>query len=498
MRQLALLLFLLPSLALAQLQTHNTEITRGGALRRTEYQSYAAQTLYVDLTGNDQNACTAAGTSACFTLAGAVAKLPKQIRNATTINIAPGTYTESLVIVSDFRIMYGGSLTFTGAMGLYTPATGTSTGAVTTYTPQTGATSPGLTSVAQTWTADNLRGRFITMTSGGAIGQRRVITANTATGVTLLYGFTVAPLPGDTYQIETPSVEFTNGMFVSNVYSAQSAIYMLLFQQLSITRASGNVFAFSSGNTLSMTDVRLVGGATTSTYGLTVTNLKSAPIFALLTDVYAEGAQTGASFTQSGPIAVLGGLMAFTQGTHALAGVGLALVDSYLVSSGGGIWAETRKTGAQAVAMSRVSKWHAGAPVLSVVKCGGLAGSRGIDLTGGDSASYPIPASDDVGLTTFVGHAGAVMSISNCADGVYAGLPGTLFSWQSGTLAIDNALTAAFRVGQGGKIGLVGATVTVATSGSEITMDGAAYTLAFLTSLTPAVISNQYGSTIWK
>ena len=55
------------------------------------YQTSAALTLYLDPAGNDSNACTASGASACLTWAGILSKLPQFLRNDVTINVAAGT-----------------------------------------------------------------------------------------------------------------------------------------------------------------------------------------------------------------------------------------------------------------------------------------------------------------------------------------------------------------------------------------------------------------------
>lgn len=81
-RTLALFLALLSTLAAAQPQ-----VTRGGALKKRAYQTYAAVTLYVDPTGSDANSCTSSGTGACATLNGAYAKFPRFIRHNITVNV---------------------------------------------------------------------------------------------------------------------------------------------------------------------------------------------------------------------------------------------------------------------------------------------------------------------------------------------------------------------------------------------------------------------------
>jgi hypothetical protein len=188
-------------------------VTRGDALRRREYQTYSAVTLFVDPTGADTNACTASGTAACATVTGALSKLPLQVRNNVTINVAAGTYTDTFD-VTGFQFV-GDGLTFTilGTQVNFTPATGAATGTITAFAdqPDTAASRGVLTDSGQTWTVNNLRGRLLEITSGAASGQVRPIAENTATTVTFAGAFATDPAPGATYRISTPGPVWSSG-----------------------------------------------------------------------------------------------------------------------------------------------------------------------------------------------------------------------------------------------------------------------------------------------
>jgi hypothetical protein len=203
MKTVSLLLVLLASFAFAQ-----EGVTRGDALRRREFRTFAAVTLFVDPTGNDANACTASGTSACATVNGALAKLPKIIQHNVTINVAAGTYAGFTVSNFVFTAPSLTSVTFSivGVMQNFTPATGTATGTVTIASNANGL---GLINDStQTWTTDDLVGRFVRMTSGAQIGQRRTVFGNTSTSIEVAPQWAVAPVAGDTYVIETPGTTF--------------------------------------------------------------------------------------------------------------------------------------------------------------------------------------------------------------------------------------------------------------------------------------------------
>lgn len=85
MNKLVMLLTLAASAALAQ-----PAVNRGGFVKKNQYQLYRTTTLYVDGDqGSNSNTCTAAGTSACLTINGALAKLGRFSNGFNaTINVA--------------------------------------------------------------------------------------------------------------------------------------------------------------------------------------------------------------------------------------------------------------------------------------------------------------------------------------------------------------------------------------------------------------------------
>lgn len=200
------LLLLLPALALAQ-----PTVTRGGGLKKRQYQTYGNMTLYVDPTGRDSGACTGTGTSACATVQGALDKLPRFLRHNVVINIAAGTYA-SAINLSGFTFVPTGStfatLTLQGSTwSNITPATGTATGTLTgvvasTTTPMTFSV---VTDSTQTWTPGELKGSYLTATSGANSGASRVIVDNTATTISLNTTTTSIFAVGTTYAIQRPA-----------------------------------------------------------------------------------------------------------------------------------------------------------------------------------------------------------------------------------------------------------------------------------------------------
>lgn len=165
--------------------------------------------FYVDGTnGSDGNGCTSAA-AACATIQAAVNKVPKLLRDLVTVNIAAGSY--SGFYVSGFTMDIGvqqttGGLYFLGALANSTGlASGTATGTATAGSAGSAATFGTLTDSGQTWTINNLQGKFIVITGGTGSGQVRTIVSNTATAITIA-GTWTAPTGTSTYAVQDSSV----------------------------------------------------------------------------------------------------------------------------------------------------------------------------------------------------------------------------------------------------------------------------------------------------
>lgn len=169
-------------------------------------QTTATQTFFVDVSGNDSNACTAGGTQACATLTGAFNKLPYKVNNAVTINVDAGTYTDTPTLNG---VDVAANITVNGpALANSTVATGSATGAITSISNATAV--PTVTDSGQTWTTNDLIGKFLVITSGAQNGQVRLIATNTGTVLTLASPFGTAPAVADTYAIRAPSAIFSS------------------------------------------------------------------------------------------------------------------------------------------------------------------------------------------------------------------------------------------------------------------------------------------------
>ena len=174
-----------------------------------------ALSLFVDGTlGSDSNTCTASGASACATVAGARALVPKLVQHPVTITIAAGTYAGDSLFAFAYTpatTAAGAYISFIGAQQAFTVATGTNSGTATGV----GTDSDGfstLTDSGQTWTASNLQGRFLAITGGTGSGQTLPIYENTGTIISVVGTYSPAPVAGSTYEIRTPAVIVTTGV----------------------------------------------------------------------------------------------------------------------------------------------------------------------------------------------------------------------------------------------------------------------------------------------
>jgi hypothetical protein len=209
MMRVGLAFTLLASLAFAQNgpAPGSGRMQRGNLLKINDYRTAGTattDTYFVNATGgSDTFNCTSASTP-CATVQGALNKIPKLLRNGVTVSVAAGTYGG--FYVAGFTCDPGlqqttGGLLIDGfsAFTNSTLATGTPTGTATASSAGSGSTFGTLTDGAQTWTVDDLKGRFVT-----AAGQTRVISSNTATAITIVGTWTN---PGNVaYTIQDPGV----------------------------------------------------------------------------------------------------------------------------------------------------------------------------------------------------------------------------------------------------------------------------------------------------
>lgn len=267
--RIPLLLTLLATAAFGQ-----ATITRGGALKKRQYQTYGNLVFFVDPAGDDTNSCTEAA-SPCRTFNGVYAKLPRIIRHNVTVNVAAGNYTfdsrwdGAQWSSADTSGTSGPIVDFIGpplvdaTLTTGTP-TGTITSLVTTHPPL-----PTITDSSQSWTTDELRGRFLIITSGAANKTMSVIVSNTATTITHTpWGSATVPSVGDTYSIQTPAAIITGTQVVSNHTGGQSLTGRLRYTQLEFNSTGNSLYLLNTGPSVmaSLGAVRILSSGSFSSF----------------------------------------------------------------------------------------------------------------------------------------------------------------------------------------------------------------------------------------
>lgn len=451
-------------------------VTRGGALKKRQYQTYSAMTLYVDPTGSDSNACTSSGTGACLTINGALAKLPRFIRHTVTVNIAPGTYAG--FTVANFQFDTSGSLSLVGSMVNSTLASGSATGTLTSATAGSTSTGPASgTDTTQSWTTSDLHGRFVTFTSGALSGFSYPIDTNTATSFT----FANTTSPGAVaYTIQQPAVVITSAISVNNVMSAIGSASV----NISYVNIESTLTASGSSSVLTLTNVSSNGGTPSR-----LTFYAPGRVFRCAIRVSSGNAISVNAATYYG-----GSPSVYVRVDASL----LEAPDTALVAYEGATNNPGVFIGELWRTIARGSGTYYYNPLVAVA-----GGSARVTLA--TSWLYCTNASG-VGLGTMYTPANLGGShnillaratdfrVENCGTGLYVQ---SMQEWNLTSTTYFVNTTTAISIVKGGRVNLVGTPPTTSGVTTDVLLDGEAFPFTTITSLpTPQVISNSYGSTI--
>ena len=219
--------------------------------------------LYVSTSGNDANPGTIGSPLA--TLQAAVNTLAGlRVKHTATINMAPGSYAGAFI--SDITTSPSAApsidhsyVAIKGAMALSTLATGTNTGTLTGSTATSAATFATISDSGQSWTVNNLRGKYVEILTGTgstatvANPAIHLIDSNTATSLSIVFSGTL-PTAGATYRIIEPSVFITSALTpASQTGNAANAPLA--------GAATGMVFTNNRGAFFSVSQVQFTLGA---------------------------------------------------------------------------------------------------------------------------------------------------------------------------------------------------------------------------------------------
>lgn len=439
----------------------------------SQFETLAAMNLFVSTTGNDSNSCTSSGAGACLTIQGALNKVPKIIRHAVNISVGTGNfagaYFDGFSIINDLNAPTTGAyVEIDGTTTAFAVATGTSTGTATAGSAGSGSTFGTLTDGAQTWTANDLRGKLLHTIAGTGSGQFRIIEANTGTVITVT-GTMTAPANGTTYEILDWGTVINSGVAVPamNSFTATSATQ-------SAFRFGAMAKAEEFVGTLRWLKMTTAQGVNTDSDGT---------IFVAECDMA----------TTSNPFAPNGGgrlrvdrtwldLPSLTTGSYVTT-IGAKLISSTnnLYRASGGAGTAVNVGGAFTSTFTSSGDAFENLTNGVLMRNGSVSGSRFLTV------STDCISTQQVGLT-FIGSPAAIqisgpIDMNTCGIGLHAA-GGAIWFGATGTAVTGSSNTLTYKVEQGGTI-QENSTSTVSGT-TDINLDGDTYTVAQLRAATPS------------
>lgn len=189
----------------------------GGVPANGIQQTMGVITLFVQPDGgSNNNSCVDGGTLACSSLEGALAKVPKFLRHLVDITLEDNL-SHTGANISGFTCspevpVDGGYLRIHGNSVNATVATGSATGTVTSATQGSNQTFGTLVDSTQTWTSNDLKGKWVYLLTGTGAGQQRVIDSNTGTSIGIEGTWTTTPTSSTTYAIRQNNARISTGV----------------------------------------------------------------------------------------------------------------------------------------------------------------------------------------------------------------------------------------------------------------------------------------------
>lgn len=428
-----------------------------------------AMTLYVDPAGSDANSCSSS-FFACKSIGGALQKVPRFVRHSVTINVASGTY-DSQAITAGLNIQNGVTLSISGTLDAVTPATGTGSGTTTASSAGSTAGPATITDSGQSWTIDNLKGKFIQFASGTLSGSTYPIISNTST--TVSFPVATAAGTGAAYSIVDPGAVFTGT--TANSFAGFSGQGTLTLSALKFTVTSGTGLNFPTSSVegpVTLTNLSITGSGfglaisaglvavnrcfakTTGTSNAitTVASSSSFPAGVNVNSCFVQGTTTNGiavNVLPYGSSNVIGTAIEVTTGT------GLR-IGSVSTSQSPGLWITCTTTGS----------------------------GTGIQI----GNTLTTSAAPTFATATFNGN----VRVTGCGTGVLAT---TMMSYASFNGITLDTVTTGFSTTLGAVLDFRGGTPTFTSVTNELSQDGTAYTFASLVAAgPPAILTNTYGS----
>ncbi len=498
-----LLACLCSSLALAG-SIPGAPVSRGNFLHVPQYETTAAINLFVDPTGSDANPCTASGASACLTIQHAINLIPKLVRHPVTVNVATGNYAGFAIynfVFDPVSAATGAYINVVGTAATATVATGSATGTATSGTAGSGTTWGTLVDGAQTWTVNDLKGKFIRITGGTGSGQFFPIVSNTATAITVA-GTWTAPTGTSTYTVSVMGAIVTSSINQSAQpgVAAGTAVGILV-QSNAVVRAPA-----ATGASITLTRM---GVSIAATRALTLAGAMSVSV------VESSFAGTTSSVVNFAS-AVFGRVQnsIVTSTTASTVGVGIPppgtlTISNSLFSSAGALGSTFQTSGVNGWQVASSDFSDSSSAAAAIIGIGNGLGSNDAQnmrftlchltcTAGGTTVGFQgtlLNSINDNAIRGWPSVYSNTNTVANCPTGVlidgpgFIGVKGTVFTGGSsvglnatrhGSIFVDTSVANTF-----------------AGFANEVSVDGVTSTYAALLALTPPVISNlSYGSWI--
>ena len=466
------------------------DATRGGNLKRRQYQTSANISYYVDGTlGSDSNACTSSGTGACATFTAAIGKVPYRIAHTVTINVAAGTYTAAMQIVGfniarpSGNLSASAALNITGTQIAPTLTGGTTSGTLTAVAAASGPTLQLLTDSGQSWVVDELIGRNIQMTSGGANTRYFTIAHNTATTLSIVANTSSTSIAaGNTYNLMTPGAIFTGGTRFQSNSGGTITVTDIAFSSTATVSAMS---LLQNASSITLTRVRAAAGGTgaaiSSTLPITMSTMT-------ITGGFYQGGTgvCGTQFLNIGSLSILGAEFR----NAAVGNFGAICISNNVQFSTLGMYAEADASSIGGV-LTLFNANTSGNIVSGVVlRC--LTASTG-------NGFYVTAATGATGLGSTGSWGLSSMSVASCNVGI-SNNSKVGISFSNGAATFDSVATTGILVSEGGTVNFRGNTPTYVTPPTnELMVDTVAYTWAFFNALpAPKQITGWTGAMIFS
>ncbi len=468
-----------------------------GANSSTRSATSASITYYVDPAGSD---VTGSGsiTLPFRSIQYALDSIPKRVRHIVNIKVSAGTYNGFTLNGFVFDPIIPGSATGISILGTwvnFAPATGAATGTLSSVAAGTSnpVTWAVLTDAGQTWTTDNLKGKFINILTGTSAGTILPIASNTATNLAVISSSALGSIGGTYAIIDSASIVNTPVEVPNSLPAVQGT------PTIAAAHATINVYGnIGSAVNNSLIRFEALKTAAAAFYGFFTEGNQAITI----ARCQITGAVTGSGLSMLGP-----GRTTLTQsivnlttgsGTSIAAAAGAtqtSVISTLTTCTTGGIGNNAITVGSISGPFSSTTlvQVQIDSHLVGILSAGNVAISlSSVRISGaGGQLIKADPAHNAQAQTIIVVASGLDLSNSGASTAVQLGGPQAFLtcvvSASTGTIT-GSGNSIAFAVEQGARVQVSAASTITGTT--EILLDSMPHTLAEMRAQSPKVLNN--------